>query len=77
MLAVNWSDCENVQEHSSKIKSYMNNVNVCTDVHSSGTGSSTMPRSEYTYYQLQCIAERDHWRFHTQLICGKIHTQHK
>ena len=44
MSAVRLSDCENVQEYTSKIQSYVNDFNLCTDTDSS-TGSGTMPKS--------------------------------
>ena len=48
MSAVRLSDCENVQEYTSKIQSYVNDFNLCADTDSS-TGSGTMPKSEHTY----------------------------
>jgi len=47
MSAVKLRDCENVQVYASKIQGYVNDFNLYAD---SSTGSSTMPKSEHSYY---------------------------
>jgi hypothetical protein len=47
MSKVKLSNCENVQEYTLKIQSYMNDFNLCTDTDSS-TGSGTMPTCNHT-----------------------------
>ena len=74
MSAVGLSHCENVQEYSSKIQSYVNDFNLCADSNSSSTGSSTMLKSEHTYYLMKGIPKDDHWRFFTQLMYDMIDT---
>jgi hypothetical protein len=73
MSAVRLSDCENVQEYTSKIQSYVNDFNLCADSDSS-TGSDTMLKSEHTYYLMKGIPKDDDWRFFTQLMYDKIDT---
>jgi len=72
MSAVKLSDCENVQEYSSKIQSYVNDFNLCADSDSSTGG--TMPKSEHTYYLMKGVPKEDDWRFFTQLMYDKIDT---
>jgi len=69
MSAVKLSNCENVQEYSSKIQGYVNDFNLCAE---SSTG--TMPKSEHSYYLMQGIPKDDDWRFFTQLMYDKIDT---
>jgi hypothetical protein len=66
MSAVTLSDCENIQEHASKIQGYENNFNVCAD-----NSTSTMPQCKDSYYVLH-IPTDDDWRFFTQLMHDKI-----
>jgi hypothetical protein len=73
MSAVRLNDCENVQEYTSKILSYVNDINLCADTDSS-TCSGTMPKSEHPYYLMKGIPKDDDWRFFTQLVNDKIDT---
>jgi hypothetical protein len=50
MSAVKLSNCENVQEYTSKIQGYVNDFNLCEE---SSTG--TMPKSERSYYLMLSI----------------------
>jgi hypothetical protein len=69
------SDCENVQEYTSKMRCDVNDFNLCGDTDSSScTGSGTMPKNEHTYYLLKGIPKDDDWRFFTQLMYDKIDT---
>jgi hypothetical protein len=72
MSAVRLSDCEDVQEYSSKIQRCINDFNLCAITNSSSTGSGTMPKSEHTYYQMKGVLKDDDWRFFTQLMYDKI-----
>jgi len=73
MSAVGLSDCENVQQYTSKIPSYVNDFNICADTDSS-TGSGTMPESMHTYYLMKGVPKDDNWRFLTLLMHDKIDT---
>jgi len=76
MLAVKLSDCENVQEYTSRIQSYVNDFNLCADTNSSSsTGGGTMPKSESTYDLMKGVPTDDDWRFFTQLMYDKIDTR--
>jgi hypothetical protein len=74
MSAVRLSDSENRQEYSSKIQSYVNDVNLCADTDSSSAGSGTMPKSEHAYYLMTGVPKDYDWRFFTQLLYDKIDT---
>ena len=74
MSAARLSDCENVQEYTSKSQRYMNHFNLSADTDSSSTGSDTMPMSEHTYYLMKGVPKDDDWRFFTQLMYEKINT---
>jgi hypothetical protein len=54
MSAVKLSNCENVQEYTSKIQSYANGFNLCADTNSS-TGRGTMPQSKHSNYLMKGI----------------------
>jgi len=69
MSAVKLSNCENVQEYASKIQGYVNDFNLCVE-----SSTSTMPKSEHSYYLMQGIPKDDDWRFFTQLMYDKIDT---
>jgi len=72
MSAVKLRDCENVQEYTSKMQRYVNDVNLCAN---SSTGSGTMPKSKHTYYLIKGIPKDDDWRFMTQLMYDKSDTR--
>ena len=74
MSAVRLSDCENAQEYTSKIQSYVNDLNLGADTDSSSTGSGTMPKSEHSYYLMKGVPKGNDWRFFTQLIYSKIYS---
>jgi hypothetical protein len=75
MSAVRLGDCENVQEYSSTIQSYVNDFSHCADTDSSSsTGSGMMPKSEHTYYLMKGVPKDDDWRIFTQLMYDKIDT---
>jgi len=74
MSAVRFSDCENVQEYSSKIQSYVNDFNLCADTDSSSTGCGTMAKSEHTIYLIQGVPKDTDRTIFTQLIYHKIDT---
>jgi len=69
MSTVKLSNCENVQKYASKIKGYVNDFNLCAE-----SSTSTMPKSEHSYYLMQGIPKDDDWRFFTQLMYDKIDT---
>jgi len=58
MSAVRLSNCEIVQEYTSKIQSYVNDFNLGADTDSS-TGSGTMPKSEHTYHLMKGVMQDD------------------
>jgi hypothetical protein len=44
MSVVKLSNCDNVQEYSSKIQGYVNDTNLCAQ-----TSTGTMPKSQHSY----------------------------
>jgi len=69
MPAVEFRDCMNVQDHSSKIQEHGNNFNL------GGEGSTgTILKHEHGYPMMQYIAKDDDGRFSTQLMYDKIYT---
>jgi len=73
MSAVRLSDCENIQEYTSQIQSYVNDFNLCAEANSL-TGSGKMPKSEHTNYLIKGVPKDDYCRFFTQLMYDKIDT---
>jgi transcription initiation factor IIF auxiliary subunit len=71
MSVVKLSICENVQEYTSKIQSYVNDFNLCAETNRS-TGHGTMLKSEHTYYDMKGKPKDDDWMFFTQLMYDKI-----
>ena len=75
MSAVRLCECENVQEYTSKIQSYVNHFNLCADTDSSSTGSGKMPKSEHTHCLMKGVPKDDDWRCFTHLMYNMIDTQ--
>lgn len=63
--AVRLSDCENVQEYSSKIQSNVRDFNLCTRANSSSTGSGKMLKSKHIYYLMKGVEMDNDWRYFT------------
>jgi len=74
MSSVRLSNCENIQEYSLMIQSYVNDFNLCTDSDSSSTGSGKMPESKYTKYLMKGVPKDHDWRVFNQLMYDRIDT---
>jgi viroplasmin and RNaseH domain-containing protein len=72
MSAVTLRDCENIEEYSSKIQSYVNDFNLCADTNSLSTGGGRMPKSEHSYYLMKGVPKDDDWKLFTQVMVKKM-----